>query len=293
MEDSALTILGGRGFVLGEYVKQFYDPSIGNIASVNDRPDYKVHSPSVLYGISTIHNFHVVQGNPYIDIDTNLSTLIHVLENWRLWCLENKQSGVFNFCSSWFVYDSGESVKEAHPCNPEGFYSITKRAAEQLLVSYCDTYGLRYRILRLGNVIGATDSKVSKHKNVLQYLIQKLIRNENITLSGKGNFYRDYIHVEDCARAIEIVLAKGAVNTIYNVGNGKSWSFRNILEYAKRRLGSASEIELSLQPIKSLYMNTKKIRDLGYRPSYIGVEMYDSIIPASGTAGNCSCPTSY
>ena len=292
MEDSALTILGGRGFVLGEYVKQFYDPSIGNIVSVNDRPDYKVYSPSVLYGISTLHNFHVTQGNPHIDIDTNLSTLVHVLENWRIWCLENKQVGVFNFLSSWFVYRGGENVDELSPCEPEGFYSITKHTAEQLLVSYCNTYGLKYRILRLGNVIGATDTKVSEHKNVLQYLIQKLIRNEDITLSGKGNFYRDYIHVEDCARAIEFVLAKGDVNTVYNVGNGKSWSCRNVLEYAKRRLGSTSKIDLSLQPVKSLYMNTRKLRELGYRPSYIGVEMYDSIITTSGLTGNRKRPSS-
>lgn len=286
MEDSALTILGGRGFVLGEYVKQYYDPAIGNIIAVNERNDYGVHSSSVLYGISTIHNYHVLH-NPYLDIDTNLVTLIRVLENWRYHMDESGQTGVFNFLSSWFVYGSGENVDESAACDPTGFYSITKRTAEQLLISYCTTYGLKYRILRLGNVLGLADKKVSEHKNSLQFLINRLRENKAIELDGRGAFYRDYIHVEDCARAIEMVITYGKVNEIYNIGNGQSWPFREILEYAKERIGSSSRIGLSDRPVKSMYMDCSSLRSLGYRPQYVGVKLYDSIIPTENSAGDC------
>ena len=55
-------------------------------------------------------------------------------------------------------------TKESDYCDPTGFYSITKRAAEQLIISYCNTFNLKYRILRLTNIIGENDKKVSSQK---------------------------------------------------------------------------------------------------------------------------------
>ena len=258
-----LTILGGKGFVLGEYVKQVYDPAIGNIVSVNARSDYAVHSKDVLYGISTVHNYHIFD-NPYIDIDTNLRLLVRVLENWRV--RADSKQGVFNFLSSWFVY------------NPRGFYSITKKCAEDLLIDYCSTFGLHYRILRLGNVLG-DDPKASAQKNALQFLIGKLAKNEPIEIQGDGKFHRDFIHVTDVARAIDLVLSRGPVNDTINVGNGQAWSFKEIILYARKRLGSTSPIVHVEGKVDDFFMDVSKIRALGYSPKYIDEDLYDSIIP--------------
>ncbi len=286
MADSELTILGGKGFVGGTYVSLFYDQAIGNIKSVNARSDYHVYSKDVLYFISTIHNFHVFT-DPYIDIDTNLNTLIQVLENWRN--RQDSKDGVFNFISSWLVYGNQENpkgVREDAPCNPSGFYSITKRTAEQLLISYCTTYGLKWRILRLSNVVGKTDRKVSSQKNGLQFLLGKLAAGDPVEIYGDGNFYRDFTHVEDVAAAIELVLARGSTNEIYNIGNGRTWSFKEILMYAARKLGSSSKItcvepkEFQRQVVvQTFYMDNTKLRALGYTPRYTGAALYDSIIP--------------
>lgn len=280
----ALTIFGGKGFVGGEYVRSYYDPAIGNIISVNQRDDYEAHSKDVLYFISTVHNFHVFD-KPFLDIDTNLMTLVKVLESWRK--RPDSKEGVFNFVSSWLVYgnqENPEGVTERVACNPKGFYSITKRCAEQLLVSYCETYGLKYRILRLCNIIGQGDTKVSAQKNGLQFMVNKLRHNENVEIYGDGLFYRDFMHVSDCARAIDLVLCKGNVNEFYNLGNGKTWFFSDIVKYAHKKLQSTAQLSY-VEPkdyqkqvvVQSFYMNTDKIKSLGYKPTLLGEKLYDTL----------------
>jgi nucleoside-diphosphate-sugar epimerase len=269
-----LTILGGKGFVGGQYVKDYYHPAIGNIASVNEKNDYNIYSPDVLYFISTVHNFNVVLGDAHIDINTNLNTLIKVLEYWR----KTQTSGVFNFISSWFVYEAKCGAKETDPCKPKGFYSITKKCAEDLLISYCETFGLNYRILRLGNVVGPGDTKISNKKNALQFVASQLKEGNPVELRGSGFFYRDYIHVEDCSRAIELVLAKGEINSIYNIGNGRTWPFLTIVDFLHKELNSTSPLVYNHTLVDSFYMDTTKLKELGYAPQYTGEKLYRSLL---------------
>lgn len=277
--ESKLTIFGGSGFIGSNYVKAYYDAAIGNIASVNARDDKEVYSRDVLYFISTVHNYNVITA-PHLDIDTNLSLLIDVLENWRK--RPDSKYGVFNFLSSWFIYGAqNRTVSEDSYCDPKGFYSITKRCAEQLLISYCNIYGLKYRILRLANVIGEGDAKVSAHKNALQYVANRLSNNEEVHIDGDGKFHRDYIHVEDCVRAIQLILDKGKSNEIYNIGNGATWPFGQIVQYMKERMKSSSEVVLLNVSVSSFYMNTGKLRALGYVPQYTGEALYAKIADSS------------
>ena len=131
-----IQVFGGKGFVGSAFVKT--NPNM----IVNERTNYKVSldANEIVYFISTVTNYNV-KTDPYVDIDTNLSTMIRVLE-------QCKHRGLtFNFISSWFVYgDTEMPAKETSYCNPTGFYSITKRCAEQLLISYCETFNIRYRI---------------------------------------------------------------------------------------------------------------------------------------------------
>jgi nucleoside-diphosphate-sugar epimerase len=226
----------------------------------------------VFYLISTIDNYHVTT-NPYIDIDTNLTTLIKVLENFRK--DPRSKDVVFNFASSWFVYgDTDLPAKETSHCDPKGFYSITKRTAEQLLISYCETYGLKYRILRFANVLGLGDGKVSKKKNAVTYLINRMKQHLPIELYDGGEFVRDYIHVNDLCKAVNLVMTSGSANEIYNIGNGIPTRFADIIQDVLE-LGSTSEVKNIEQAsfhkivqVKSMYMDTKKLKNLGYIPDH-------------------------
>jgi nucleoside-diphosphate-sugar epimerase len=279
----SLTVLGGRGFVLSEYIRQYHDPAIDYVRSINTRDDYEAHSKDILMGISTVHNFHVFD-KPLLDIDTNLTTLVEVLESWRK--RPDSKEGAFNFISSWLVYGNQERipVSEDAVCKPSGFYSITKHCAEQLLIDYCRTFGLKYRILRLCNVIGPGDTKVSSQKNGLQYLVNKLKVGDPIEVYGDGNFFRSYIHVKDCARAIDLIITKGKTNETYNVGANHEWTFRNIIDYCCSNLKSTSSVthvepkEFQKQVVvKSFLMDVSKLNALGYAPEFTGEKLFRSI----------------
>ena len=264
-----IQVFGGSGFVGSEFTRQNPD------CIVNARDDYTVKEKNVLYMISTVTNYNV-KTDPFIDIDTNLTTLMKVLEQIKNNMLKAEDGYVFNFISSWFVY--GETEMPAHEesnCYPNGFYSITKRCAEQLLISYCETFGIKYRILRLANVAGHGDKKASPQKNALQHMINELKAGRDVNVYDGGNLYRDYIHVSDAARAIKFIMEKGEVNTIYNVGNGKPLLFKDMIEYAKELIGGEGRLVPIEIPqfhrtvqVRSMWMLSDKLKSLGYTPNY-------------------------
>jgi nucleoside-diphosphate-sugar epimerase len=270
-----INVFGGSGFVGGRFCE------LNSNVVRNGRVDYIVskYTSEVLYFISTIDNYNV-HTDPYIDIDTNLTTLIRVLESCK-----NKNI-TFNFISSWFVYGDVElPAKETANCDPKGFYSITKRAAEQLLMSYCDTFNIKYRILRLGNVVGKSDTKVSKKKNALQYLINEIKENRPINLYDGGDLYRDYIHVDDVAQAINLIIKNGKTNEIYNVANGEKVYLGEALEYVKNKVKSTSEfIPVEIAPFhkivqtKNMVLDISKIKALGYTPKFGTYNLLDQLL---------------
>lgn len=266
-----VNLFGGTGFV-GSNFNNTYS------CIVNDRTDYIPKSESILYLISTTDNYNIYT-DPYLDIETNLTLLIKVLENCK-----NKNI-TFNFASSWFVYgDITGPVHEDSVCNPNGFYSITKRTAEQLLIEYCKTFDIKYRILRFSNVLGKNDTKVSKKKNVLTYLINELKNDREITLYNNGEFYRDYIHVSDLCRAVKLVIDSGDINTTYNIGNGVPILFKDAIYYAADKLSKIEKINIAndtasdiIKPT-SLYLNCDKLFKLGYRPKFTIKNMVDELL---------------
>ena len=175
MTKNKISVFGGTGFVGSEFCRQ-------NAHSILvDRNSHTPKSLDVLYFISTVDNYNVYK-DPLLDINTNLIKLVEVLE-------ECKKSNVktFNFVSSWFVYGMKNElpVKESDHCDPMGVYSITKHAAEKLIQSYCQTFEMDYRILRLGNVIGESATKVSLQRNALQQIIKDLIAGDKVRLYSK------------------------------------------------------------------------------------------------------------
>jgi nucleoside-diphosphate-sugar epimerase len=233
-----------------------------------------------LYFISTTNNYNIFD-NPNLDIDTNLTVLVNVLKN----C---KDKGItFNFVSSWFVYGKNNSLpaKEDDYCNPKGFYSITKRAAEQLVISFCETFKIKYRIFRLGNVYGESDISVSKKKNALQYLIKEIINNRDINLYDGGTHIRDFIYVDDVCRAIKLCMQKSDINGIINVSNGRPYQFLSLMEYTRDKVKSKSKFipvkstEFhNIVQVKNMYLDTTKLRKLGFKPDVLIEDGLDIII---------------
>lgn len=256
-----ISVFGGTGFIGGTFCKLYPE----NVILV-PRESKEFSTDQLLYFISTTTNQSVFS-NLHIDIDTNLSFFVDVLEKCK------GRDVTFNFISSGFVYGNDIiDAKETDCCNPTGFYSITKRCAEQLLISFCETFGIKYRILRIGNVYGL-DKTISPGKNVLGYMIGLLKENKDIKLYGGGEFLKDYMIVEDICRAIKLILECESVNQVYNIASGTSMIFKDIIQSAKDILGSQSNLIATPFPeeqeyiqIKNMTMNTDKLRSLEFKP---------------------------
>jgi nucleoside-diphosphate-sugar epimerase len=281
-----LSVYGHTGFVGSTYVEKYKNlDDLWLVPRWSRRPNpYKISD--MLYLISTTHNYNVFT-DPTLDVKTNLVVLTEALESWK----NNNPEGVFNFVSSWFVYGERRGFERAGPtgeeenCRPKGFYSITKYAAEQLVTSFAETFGLNYRILRLCNIVGPGDKGASKQKNALQYLINELKEGRDIELYNRGKFYRTYMDVEDCADALRLVMEKGELNEIYNIGTEPAQMFSELIHYAHIITDSKSKI-LNIEPkpfhkqiqVTSFDMNCSKLYYLGFQPKYTMTQTLDRMI---------------
>lgn len=268
-----ISVFGSTGFI-GSQFSSMYSDEVTNIARDSNTP---VSNSDILYLISTTHNYHVFD-NIHLDVDTNLTKLLNVLEQFKINCSGN----VFNFVSSWFVYgDTDFPARENSVCNPKGFYSITKYTAEKLVESYCKTFNLKYKIFRLCNVYGEKATGVSKKRNALQFMISNVINNKEISLYNDGQDVRDFMHVEDVCLAMRLCIAKGNVNDVINIGSGIPQTFRVLMEYVKNKINSTSSL-ISVDPpefhkivqVKDMYLDTTKLKNLGFKQT---ISIWDGI----------------
>lgn len=267
-----INVFGGSGYIGSRFCNNRSD------VVINSRDDYAPKAENIVYFISTTTNHNVLL-DPQKDIDTNITVLLKVLQKCE-------RFSTINFISSWFVYgDVNCPVREDSDCHPKGFYSITKHTAEQLLISYCNIHNVNYRILRLGNVVGGYDSSSSEKKNVFQHIINRLRMNQSVELYKDGNFIRDYIHIDDAVKAINLIIKKGELNHIYNVGNGVPIMFKSVVDYAKTKLKSRSQITsmrstpfLENTHVDQNYLCISKLQSLGYVPSYTIYDVIDQLI---------------
>lgn len=254
-----LSVFGGTGFIGGKFC-QLYPDKVTLVPREGRNPPTK----DVLYFISTTTNQNVFK-DLHVDIDTNLTLLMDVLSNCR------DKDITFNFVSSCFVYGNDVlDAKETDCCNPTGFYSITKRSAEQLLISYCKTFDIKYRIFRIGNVYGL-DPTITPGKNVLGYMIGLLKQHKDIKLFDDGDYKKDYVFVEDICRAIKFLIKKSETNQIYNVATGSSMTFKDILLTASDMVSSRSEFipvpfpkEQKYLQVKNMTLNVDKLSSMGF-----------------------------
>lgn len=260
-----MSVYGGTGFIGSRYASLYSEET-----TVIERSAVEPVTNEVLYFISTVDNYNIFT-NPHLDIDTNLTHLVKVLESCR-----ERQDITFNFVSSWFVYGKTNEmpVNEESECNPRGFYSITKRAAEQLLVSYCETFQLKYRILRLCNVYGPGDKKSSKKKNAMQHIVNEIVAGRDVNLYNGGENIRDFMHVDDVCRAIRTVCNSEIINEIVNIGTGKPTKILEVAKYAKEKTGSQSIFKSVAPPdfhrivqVENMYLDVRKLSSLGFSPS--------------------------
>lgn len=157
---------------------------------------------------------------------------------------------------------------ENHPQEPISPYAITKRAVEMYLYAYWKLYGLKFTVLRYGNVYGPRQDPLGE-AGVIAIFCGKLLKGEAPYIFGDGKQLRDYVYVGDVADANQLVLEKGE-NQIYNIGSGRGTSVNELFAHLKKQ--AKFEKAAIYAPARSgelfrSVLNCQKIKkDLGWSP---------------------------
>ena len=154
----------------------------------------------------------------------------------------------FILISSSEVYGTAESdpMTEDHPLNPRSPYAGTKAGGDRLAYSYWCTYGLPITIIRPFNNYGPFQHP----EKVVPRFITQALRDEPLTIHGDGHASRDWLFVEDDARAIvaaieaDIGLVAGEV---VNVATGIDLSVTEIANYVLEGLGKPSSLKVHIE----------------------------------------------
>ncbi len=179
-------------------------------------------------------------------------------------------------------------VEESDPLEPTNAYGESKLLVERMLAWFRRVHGLRYASLRYFNAAGSDGHSGERHhpETHLIPLVLQAAAGQRRCISIFGTDYptpdgtcvRDYIHVSDLAQAH--VLALGALARhdclIYNLGNGKGFSVREVIRAARRVTGvEIPVVEAARRPGDPavLVASSEKIRrELGWAPTYADLE---------------------
>ena len=138
------------------------------------------------------------------------------------------------------VYGDGESGTPSHegsPLEPTNPYAATKAGAEYLVKSYARSFALPTIITRGNNVYGPHQFP----EKIIPKFVNQLMRGLPLTLHGTGSNTRNYLFVEDVARAFDIILHQGVVGEIYNIGGDNEKSNIEVARELLKGLGKVEE----------------------------------------------------
>ncbi len=179
-------------------------------------------------------------------------------------------------------------IEETDKLQPTNTYGESKLLVERMLDWMNRIHGLRYACLRYFNAAGAVGERGEDHhpeSHLIPLILQVALgQRDNIAIYGTdyptpdGTCVRDYVHISDLASAHLLALEALAEKDrlIYNLGNGKGFSVREVIETVRRVTGHAIPvIEVARRPGDPavLVASSDKIKkELGWKPEFAGLE---------------------
>ncbi len=131
---------------------------------------------------------------------------------------------------------------ENHPINPLSPYGVTKHTVEHYLYLYHENNGLEYVVLRYPNVYGPRQDPYGE-AGVVAIFLSRMYKNEPVVIYGDGTQERDFVYVEDIAKANVLALKDLDINfpPIFNLGTGKGTSVNDIFRILSEITGYNQE----------------------------------------------------
>jgi dTDP-glucose 4,6-dehydratase len=167
------------------------------------------------------------------------------------------------------VYGSIEdgSFVESDRLGPRSPYSSSKAGSDLIALSYEETYGLPVIVTRSSNNFGPYQFP----EKVIPLFVTNLLDGKKVPLYGDGLNIRDWIYVMDNCAGVDVVLRKGAVGEIYNIGGGNETTNRELTEKVLSLLGAGDEmveyVQDRLGHDRRYSIDCSKANALGWVPS--------------------------
>jgi len=206
--------------------------------------DRSIDDAAVFIQTNVLGTFNVLEASR----KTNIKTVIHV--------------------STDEVYGSlaEGSADETYPLLPNSPYAASKAASDLLARSYFVTHGLDVRTTRCCNNYG----KNQYPEKLVPVILSKIKKGESLPIYGSGENIREWIHVSEHCRAIQLILDHGKAGEVYNIGSGLE--LKN-LELVKILLELTGSKESTINFVKDRLghdlrysINNRKIRNIGFEP---------------------------
>jgi dTDP-glucose 4,6-dehydratase len=158
---------------------------------------------------------------------------------------------------------------ETTPLHPNSPYAASKASSDLLALAYHHTYGLPVVITRCSNNYGPYQFP----EKLIPLMIINALENKALPVYGDGLNVRDWLHVDDHCAAIDLVLCKGLVGEVYNIGGDNEWQNIDIVRLILKHLGKPESLISFVKDRpghdRRYAMDASKItKELGWRPAY-------------------------
>ncbi len=156
---------------------------------------------------------------------------------------------------------------EDTPIHTSSPYSASKAGADLLVQAYYRTYNLPVTISRCSNNYGPYHFP----EKLIPLIISNALSNKNLPVYGKGENIRDWLYVEDHCSAIDMIIHKGKVGEIYNIGGNNERTNLEVVKVILRELGKSEDLITFVKDrpghdMRYAIDSSKIQRELGWKP---------------------------